>query len=144
MSEEALVCAASQVRGGDVASVGGKGVNLACLGRLGYQVPPWYAVTTQAFDEVLGFVHSLTGQPGFTGTLTVRYRKPTPLHTPLRFDGEVDRTERRKVFASGRLFAGETLCAEAEALFISAKPGKLDELHSQRDVLEDRLARDDR
>ena len=89
-----------------------------------------------AFDEVLGFVHSLTGQPGFTGTLTVRYRKPTPLHTPLRFDGEVDRTERRKVFASGRLFAGETLCAEAEGIFISARPERF------RALLEERAKRE--
>ena len=42
-----------------------------------------------AFDEVLGFVQSLSGRPGMTGTLTVRYRKPTPLHTELRFDAQL-------------------------------------------------------
>jgi acyl-coenzyme A thioesterase PaaI-like protein len=33
-----------------------------------------------AFDEVLGFVQSLSSNPGFTGTLTVKYRSPAPLH----------------------------------------------------------------
>jgi len=72
-----------------------------------------------AFDEVLGMAQSLTGRPGMTGTLTVKYRKPTPLHTELRFVARVDRVEGRKIFASGELFAGETLCAEAEGVFIS-------------------------
>jgi acyl-coenzyme A thioesterase PaaI-like protein len=93
-----------------------------------------------AFDEVLGFVQSLGGSPGFTGRLTVHYRSPTPLHTELRIDVQLDRVEGRKTFAMGQLYAGETLCAEAEGLFISAKPGKLDELHANRDALEERLA----
>jgi acyl-coenzyme A thioesterase PaaI-like protein len=93
-----------------------------------------------AFDEVLGFVQSLGGSPGFTGRLIVHYRSPTPLHTELRIDVQLDRVEGRKTFATGQLYAGDTLCAEAEGLFISAKPGKLDELHANRDALEERLA----
>jgi acyl-coenzyme A thioesterase PaaI-like protein len=72
-----------------------------------------------AFDEVLGYAQSLTGNPGMTGTLTVRYRRPTPLHTELRFEAHVDRVEGRKILASGTLHAGETLCAEAEGIFVS-------------------------
>ena len=72
-----------------------------------------------AFDEVLGFVQSLSGRPGMTGTLKVRYRKPTPLHTELCFEAELVRIEGRKLFTEGRLLAGETLCAEAEGIFIS-------------------------
>jgi len=72
-----------------------------------------------AFDEVLGFANSLSGTPGMTGTLTVRYRRPTPLHAELRFEGHYERSEGRKIFTTGQLFAGETLCAEAEGLFIS-------------------------
>jgi acyl-coenzyme A thioesterase PaaI-like protein len=93
-----------------------------------------------AFDEVLGFVQSLGGSPGFTGRLTVHYRSPTPLHTELRINVTLDRVEGRKTFTTGQLIAGDTLCAEAEGLFISALPGKLDELHAKRDALEDRLA----
>jgi acyl-coenzyme A thioesterase PaaI-like protein len=72
-----------------------------------------------AFDEVLGFANALSGSPGMTGTLTIRYRRPTPLHTELRFEARYDRSEGRKIFTSGKLFAGDLLCAEAEGLFIA-------------------------
>ena len=62
-----------------------------------------------AFDEVLGLAQSLGGNPGMTGTLTVRYRKPTPLHTDLRFEATLDGQEGRKLFTSGRVYAGDTL-----------------------------------
>ncbi len=78
-----------------------------------------------AFDEVLGMTQSLSGQPGMTGTLTVRYRKPTPLHAELRFEGELLRREGRKIFTEGRLYHGEQLTAEAEATFISVDFSKL-------------------
>jgi len=92
-----------------------------------------------AFDEVLGYVQSLSHSPGFTGTLTVRYRQPTPLHTELYFEAEILRTEGRKTFTEGRLMAGEVLCAEAEAVFISARPEKLAELLARRDRFEARF-----
>jgi len=85
-----------------------------------------------AFDEVLGYVQSLSGAPGFTGTLTIRYRSPTPLHTELAFRCQLDRVEERKIFASGQVFAGERLCAEASAVFISARPGVFQELLEAR------------
>ena len=72
-----------------------------------------------AFDEALGMAQSLTGNPGMTGTLAVRYRKPTPLHKELSFVARVDRLEGRKIFTTGTLHAGDTLCAEAEGIFIS-------------------------
>ena len=87
-----------------------------------YEGPPGHVhggFVAAAFDEVLGMAQSLTGNPGMTGSLTVRYRKPTPLHREIRFAGRVDRVEGRKIFTSGTLFDGETLCAEAEGLFIS-------------------------
>jgi acyl-coenzyme A thioesterase PaaI-like protein len=93
-----------------------------------------------AFDEVLGFVQSLGGNPGFTGTLTVRYRSPTPLHTELRITGEIKRREGRKTFTEGRLLAGDLLCAEADAVFIAARPGHMEELHRSRRRLEGGLA----
>ncbi len=48
-----------------------------------------------AFDEVLGMAQSMGGRPGMTGTLTVRYRRPTPLRAELRFDAGLDRVEGR-------------------------------------------------
>jgi acyl-coenzyme A thioesterase PaaI-like protein len=87
-----------------------------------------------AFDEVLGMAQSIGGKPGMTGTLTVRYRSPTPLHTDVRFEGRLDRESGRKLFTSGRLWAGDTLCAEAEGLFISVDFAKIAEMMSRRDL----------
>lgn len=86
-----------------------------------------------AFDEVLGMAQSLGGTPGMTGTLTIRYRRPTPLHADLRFEASLDRIEGRKLFTSGRLYAGDVLCAEAEGLFITVDFSKLVELMEQRE-----------
>ena len=57
-----------------------------------------------SFDEVLGMTQSMTGHPGMTGTLTIRYRRPTPLHAEIRFEAELDRVEGRKIFTVGRSF----------------------------------------
>jgi acyl-coenzyme A thioesterase PaaI-like protein len=87
-----------------------------------YEGPPGHVhggFVAAAFDEVLGFVQSTTGQPGMTGTLTIRYRRPTPLDTDLRFEATVQRVEGRKIFAEGRLYDGDVLTAEAEGIFIS-------------------------
>jgi len=85
------------------------------------------------FDEVLGGAQSLGGRPGMTGTLTVRYRSPTPLHTPLRFEGELERVDGRKNFTVGRCYAGDLVTAEAEGIFISVDLAKMDELRALRD-----------
>jgi acyl-coenzyme A thioesterase PaaI-like protein len=85
-----------------------------------------------AFDEVLGLAQSLSGKVGMTGTLTVRYRRPTPLNTELRFEAQVDSVSGRKVFTSARLSAGEELTAEATGLFISIPPERFQALASFR------------
>jgi acyl-coenzyme A thioesterase PaaI-like protein len=92
------------------------------------------------FDEVLGFVQSLSHNPGFTGTLTVKYRSPAPLHTELRINAEIVRSEGRKLFAEATMHAGDVLCAEAEGIFISARPGKIEDLREARKKLEERIA----
>jgi acyl-coenzyme A thioesterase PaaI-like protein len=100
-----------------------------------YEGPPGHVhggFVAAAFDEVLGFAQSITGNPGMTGTLTIRYRRPTPLHVPLSFEARVLRTEGRKIFTEGRLHAGETLCAEAEGLFVSVDFHRMRELTGGR------------
>lgn len=96
-----------------------------------------------AFDEVLGTVQSLSGQPGMTGSLTVRYRSPTPLHEPLVFTGHLDRTEGRKIFTSGTVHAGDRLCAESEAVFISIDFARMVELRARRAEQEARRRSDE-
>ena len=74
------------------------GPTYSCIDGRPYEGPPGHVhggFVAAAFDEVLGFVQSTTGQPGMTGTLTIRYRKPTPLDTDLRFEATVQRVEGR-------------------------------------------------
>ena len=85
-----------------------------------------------AFDEVLGLTQTLSGQVGMTGTLTVRYRRPTPLHTDLRFEGRLDSVSGRKVLTSASLFAHGHLAAEATGLFISVSPERFSALSDNR------------
>jgi hypothetical protein len=45
-------------------------------------------------------------------------------------------TERRKTFAEGRLYAGDLLTAEAQAIFIAADRARFLELIKERERLE--------
>jgi acyl-coenzyme A thioesterase PaaI-like protein len=102
-----------------------------------YEGPPASVhggVVASAFDEVLGMAQSLSDQPGMTGTLTVRYRRPTPLHRDLRFEGTLDRVDGRKIFTSGKCFDGDTLTAEAEGLFIRVDFDKITAMMTARDT----------
>lgn len=87
-----------------------------------------------AFDEVLGMAQSLTGRPGMTGKLSITYRSPTPLGVSIRFLGWVERVDGRKIFTKGTAHNGETLCAEAEGLFLSMPAELIDRLRKGRDL----------
>lgn len=87
-----------------------------------------------AFDEVLGSAQSLSGAPGMTGTLSVRYESPTPLMTDLRIEGRLVGVERRKIFVKGACYAGDRLTATAEGIFISMQPGRFMNLLAEREA----------
>ena len=61
----------------------------------------------------------------YTGTLTVRMRRPTPLNRRLDYEAGVDRVEGRKIFVWGRCHDGDELLAEAEIVFISPRDGSV-------------------
>jgi hypothetical protein len=86
-----------------------------------------------AFDEVLGMACIFSGHPGMTGELTIRYRRPTPIKTELRFEGRFLRTEGRKIYTSGEVYAGDVLTAEATGLFIAISREKFEELSAERE-----------
>jgi hypothetical protein len=67
-----------------------------------------------------------------TGTLTVRYRRPTPLYTDLRFEGRLVDVQGRKVLTRGTVSAAGRLTAEADGLFISVAPEKFGALSENR------------
>jgi acyl-coenzyme A thioesterase PaaI-like protein len=81
----------------------------------GYVHGGWVALM---FDEALGMANVTGGNPGMTARLTVRYRRPTPLRTPLRLEAWTREREGRRITTVGTLHAGDLLCAEAEGLFV--------------------------
>ena len=118
-----------------VDDVEGRHVEGTAIFGTAYEGPPGHVhggFVAAAFDELLGMAQSLTGNPGMTGSLTVQYRRPTPLHREVRMVGRVDRVEGRKIFTSGSLFDGETLCAEAQGLFISVDLERMRRLAADR------------
>ena len=90
-----------------------------------YEGPPGYvhgAIIAAIFDLLLGMANAIAGNQGMTGTLTIKYRRPTPLKTDLDITARVIRTDGRKAFTSGEIRAGDVLCAECEGLFIALTP----------------------
>jgi Thioesterase superfamily len=86
-----------------------------------YEGPPGMVhggVCALVLDHVLGEAASegLT-KPLFTGTITVRFVRGTPLGR-LRAEAAVERTEGVKSFVSGHLSDAEGITAEAEGIFI--------------------------
>lgn len=118
----------------DLTVVDGKVAGRATFGSA-YEGPPGAVhggYVAAAFDEVLGMAQSLGGRPGMTGTLTVRYRSPHPLHTSIDFEGELVRVDGRKIFTVGRSTAEGELLAEAEGIFISVDFAKIAEMMTRR------------
>ncbi|MDY0013447.1 MAG: PaaI family thioesterase [Rhodocyclaceae bacterium] len=78
-------------------------------------------VVALLFDQLLGFGQRISGTAGPTGSLTVRYHHLTPLNKPLRLVARVDRTEGRKKYLVGEIWADELRTASCEGVFIMAR-----------------------
>ncbi|MGO9342376.1 MAG: PaaI family thioesterase [Acidimicrobiales bacterium] len=86
-----------------------------------YEGPPGCVhggIIALVFDELLGAANIASNSPGMTGTLTVRYRKPTPIRTELRLEARFEGREGRKIRTTGAMYDGDELTAEAEGIFI--------------------------
>ena len=71
------------------------------------------------FDCLMGQHNLNVGIPAMTGNLSVRYRRPTPLHTDLLLEAHTARSSGRKIVHQRRRSPrGGTVTAEAEGLFI--------------------------
>lgn len=73
-------------------------------------------------DEILG-IQATVGGRSMTRTayLKVDFRSVVPINTPVRINTWTVRVEGRKRFLRGELWAGDTLCAEADALFVQLR-----------------------
>ena len=75
-------------------------------------------VSALLLDQILGDAARLSGHPGMTGTLPIRYRKRTPLGA-VHVEAKLDRVEGRKAFVVGHVADAEGICVEAEGIFIA-------------------------
>ena len=93
-----------------------------------YEGPPTCVhggVIAALFDELLGMSNILVGEGAMTGTLTVRYRRPTPLLAPLELVARYTGKEGRKVYAWGGIYHQGELTAEADGVFITVPPNRM-------------------
>jgi acyl-coenzyme A thioesterase PaaI-like protein len=80
---------------------------------------------TLLFDDVMGHVSAQAGGMSRTASLTINYRRITPLDVELSFDCRLDSTDGRKRYISARLYnpAGEVV-ADCDGLFLRLLPGQ--------------------
>ena len=77
------------------------------------------------FDDIVGrLVNGADTPVARTAYLHVNYRRITRIGVELRIEATVDRVEGRKRWASGRLWEGELLVADADGLFVELRPGQ--------------------
>jgi acyl-coenzyme A thioesterase PaaI-like protein len=96
-----------------------------------YEGPPTCVhggIIAELFDELLGAANIIAQTAGMTGTLTVRYRRPTPLLASLDLVARQTGSEGRKSFAWAGIYHQGELTAEADGIFIGMRPGHMLEI----------------
>ena len=89
-----------------------------------YEGPPgclhggWVAA---AFDDLMGLAQMASGRAGFTGTLTVKMMKPTPLNERIDYEAHLDHVDGRKIWCRATARHGDEMLGEAEILFIAPR-----------------------
>ncbi|WP_099041919.1 PaaI family thioesterase [Mycobacterium neglectum] len=88
-----------------------------------YEGPPGHVhggVSALVLDHVLGEMAASEETPRFTGTITLRYLRPTRLGE-LHAEARITRTDGFKAYAAGHLADDEGITVEAEGVFIQPK-----------------------
>lgn len=89
---------------------------------LPYQGQPGCAhggVSALLLDHTLGVANHWAGESGMTGTLTLRYERPTPLFVELTVRARQVSVDGRKIRTTGELLANGEVCVSADGLFIA-------------------------
>ncbi len=85
-----------------------------------YEGPPGHVhggVCAMVLDHVLGATAHKPGKPAYTGTLSVRYLRGTPLGE-LRAEARVDRVDGAKTYAVGHIADARGITVRAEGVFL--------------------------
>jgi len=75
-------------------------------------------IIAAVFDELLSMANVICGHAGFTGTLTIKYLRHTPLDRPIELWAVNERSSGRKQFSRGEMRVDGQVTASAEGLFI--------------------------
>lgn len=78
-------------------------------------------IISAVYDQVLAFAALANELPSMTASLTVKYRKPTPLLKPIRFSTWLEKRKDRHIIIKGECHSGDMLLSSAEGLFIMYK-----------------------
>lgn len=90
-----------------------------------YEGPPNQVhggVCALILDHVLGATAHRPDRPAFTGTLTIRYLRPTYLGQ-LHAEARIEREDASKTFAVGHISDADGITVEAHGVFIRPKTG---------------------
>lgn len=75
-------------------------------------------VISAAVDEGMGYLLWLVMSPAVTANLEVNFRKPVPVGSELELEGQVDRIDGRKIYASMLGRVDGDIAVEAKALYL--------------------------
>jgi len=92
-----------------------------------YEGPPGMVhggVCALILDHVLGATAHLPNRPAYTGTLTLRYLRGTPLGQPIHAQAHVERIEGAKTFAVGHIADANGVTVQAEGVFIHPRKAR--------------------
>jgi acyl-coenzyme A thioesterase PaaI-like protein len=92
-----------------------------------YEGPPGCVhggMLAAAFDYVHAAATMAAGLPTLTGSLTVRYRRATPLHREVRYEGRIDRIEGRRVHVYATAIVDGEITCESEGVFVAVDPDR--------------------
>jgi acyl-coenzyme A thioesterase PaaI-like protein len=70
------------------------------------------------FDDLVGFILGMVGQPGFTGRLTVHYHAPVPTERPVEFRARLRERAGRKLIVDADVRLGAKVLATCEAVMV--------------------------
>ena len=93
-----------------------------------YEGPPGCvhgAVLAAAFDQVINVANIHSGTAGPTATLTLAYKRPTPLAAPLEFEAWVESVDGRKISSRALVRCAGEVTVEASGLFIWVQPDRV-------------------
>lgn len=89
---------------------------------MAYQGPPGCVhggISALILDHTLGVANHWAGESGMTGTLTLRYHRPTPLFEELTVSSRQESVDGRKIRTVGTISVDGEVCVSADGVFIN-------------------------